>query len=240
VTLASRRQSVNTDSWQYCQYVAYPGRVDEAAQPGRRERHKVATRQALRDAARRLFAEQGFGATTVQQIADAADVSERTFFRYFETKEDLLLPDLAALFGALAEAIERRPLDEPPLTSILEATLTTLTRDGGTDLTVLAPGIDPANQAVSARVVRAFVDWEDRLTRLLLARFAATKPADADDDLTLDAAVVAHAALSATRAALRTYRARQTGDQPEPVVIDAMIRRAFAVLAAGCQVRTVT
>jgi AcrR family transcriptional regulator len=60
---------------------------------GRRERKKARTRAAIRHHAMRLFREQGFQATTVEQIADAADVSQSTFFRYFPTKEAVVLED---------------------------------------------------------------------------------------------------------------------------------------------------
>jgi AcrR family transcriptional regulator len=60
---------------------------------GRRERKKARTRAAIRHHAMRLFREQGFQATTVEQIAEAADVSQSTFFRYFPTKEAVILED---------------------------------------------------------------------------------------------------------------------------------------------------
>ena len=60
---------------------------------GRRERKKARTRAAIRHHAMRLFREQGFQATTVEQIAEAADVSQSTFFRYFPTKEAVVLED---------------------------------------------------------------------------------------------------------------------------------------------------
>lgn len=66
--------------------------------PGLRERKKARTRTEIREHALRLFLEQGYESTTVQQIADAAEVSLSTLFRYFPTKAQLVLPfDLATL-----------------------------------------------------------------------------------------------------------------------------------------------
>ena len=58
--------------------------------PSLRDKHKSQTRRALRDAALKLFASQGYDATTTEEIADRAGVSTRTFFRYFPTKEHVL------------------------------------------------------------------------------------------------------------------------------------------------------
>ncbi|PWI43848.1 TetR family transcriptional regulator [Streptomyces sp. ICBB 8177] len=86
---------------------------------GLRERKKIRTRQAIRHAAYRLFERQGYDATTVEQIAAAAEVSPSTFFRYFPTKEDVVLTDE---YDPLMEAaLLERPADEPIVESMRRA-----------------------------------------------------------------------------------------------------------------------
>lgn len=209
--------------------------MDGLETPGRRERKKARTREALRASARRLFAQQGFAATTVQQIADAADVSERTFFRYFESKEDLLLPDVVAMFEVVERAIRGRPRDEQPLTAILEAFTGAIDGSGvAGGATLLAPGLGPADAVLAGRLARAFVDWEDRLAGVLLERFRAADATALDDELALHAAVIARAAVSAARTALRTLRGRQADGALPPAAVLEVLRAAFAILAAGC------
>ena len=88
---------------------------------GRREAHKQATRQALQQAADRLFAERGYAATTVRGIAEAAGVTERTFFRYFAGKEELIIDDALGWLPVLLDAIRARPDDEDVATALRRA-----------------------------------------------------------------------------------------------------------------------
>jgi AcrR family transcriptional regulator len=71
-----------------------------------RERNKARARAEIADAALRLFFERGFEGVTVDEIVSAAGVSRRTFFRYFETKEDALLADYPELNARLSQALE--------------------------------------------------------------------------------------------------------------------------------------
>jgi AcrR family transcriptional regulator len=87
--------------------------------PGLRERKKARTRAAIREHALRLFREQGYDATTVDQIAEAADVSPSTFFRYFPTKEDVVLQDDVDVLTL--GALEAQPSDLPPIAAFRAA-----------------------------------------------------------------------------------------------------------------------
>jgi len=90
--------------------------------PGRRERKKEATRAALYDAGIELFTTEGLANTTVRDITERADVAERTFYRYFESKEDLLLEAARLYFKAVEELVAERPDGERPLECLVAVT----------------------------------------------------------------------------------------------------------------------
>jgi len=89
---------------------------------GLRERKKIKTREAIQQQALRLFREQGYYETTIEQIAEAAEISPSTFFRYFPTKEALLLED--DYDPLLIEAFRKQPPDLSPLQAIRRAVRT--------------------------------------------------------------------------------------------------------------------
>ncbi|GAA2042101.1 TetR family transcriptional regulator [Catenulispora yoronensis] len=85
------------------------------------ERKRQLVRDELGDAALRLLAVRGFEETTVDQLAAAAGVSRRTFFRYFASKEDVVISFLSLLGDEIVAEVEARPAAEPPAVAIREA-----------------------------------------------------------------------------------------------------------------------
>jgi AcrR family transcriptional regulator len=199
--------------------------------PGRRDRKKTETRHALRQAAHRLFAEQGFAQTTIEDITDAADVSRRTFFRYYSSKEDLLQADIADLLPRMTDALLARPADEPPVTAILAALRTLIGPDG-----VPALGGSLAGPAAGIRarlgLVRLLVQWEQGIADTLLAR-RGLSPGQAPEAERLRAVVTACAATSALRSSVQIYRGRYGGNGLDAERLVPIIEQAFAVLASG-------
>jgi AcrR family transcriptional regulator len=86
-----------------------------------RERKRARTRQALIDAAAELFERRGYDRTTIADIAAAADISTRTFFAYFASKEDVLFPDAEARVRVALTAIDKRRPDERPAEVLVRA-----------------------------------------------------------------------------------------------------------------------
>lgn len=85
-----------------------------------RERKKARTRASIREHALRLFAAQGYAETTVEQIAAAAEISPSTFFRYYPTKEDVILQD--DMDERMLAAIKEQPASLSPVAAIRAAT----------------------------------------------------------------------------------------------------------------------
>lgn len=127
---------------------------------GLRERKKAKTRAAIREAAMRLFEQQGYPATTVDQIAEAAEVSQSTFFRYFPTKEDVVLTD--DYDPALIAALLAQPPGMHPIDAVAEAIREVFGR------------MTAAEVAAETRRQRLFADVPELRGRVLQQSAAAT------------------------------------------------------------------
>jgi AcrR family transcriptional regulator len=97
------------------------------------ERKRQLVRDELAEAALRLLARQGFEETTVDELAAAAGVSRRTFFRYFASKEDVLISSVAVVFEGILAEVAARPAGEPAAVAIREAVKTVTLEDFAED-----------------------------------------------------------------------------------------------------------
>jgi AcrR family transcriptional regulator len=141
------------------------------AAPGLRERKKLATRHALQHAALRLVDERGLDQVTVDEIAAAADVSTRTFFNYFPSKEQALVAQDPARRALLQETLAARPTTEAPLDT-LRAVFTAVADQIGDQAKdwPLRMRVIAANPALLPHLVAAFSDTEQFLVDIVAQR----------------------------------------------------------------------
>ena len=175
---------------------------EERARPGLRERRKALTAAELEAAAYRLFGERGFDAVTVDDIAAEADVSRRTFFRYFASKEDVLLADHFVQLARLREAMASRPADEPIVTALRNALLS-LTSDfeERKDMIVTRARLMRDTPSLQARSLVHQKLWEDAMQEMVAARLGVDPVKD------LRPGVVSAATLAAMRVAFTNWLA---------------------------------
>jgi AcrR family transcriptional regulator len=137
----------------------------EQTKPGLRELTRRAVRAQIAETAMSLFASQGFAETTVDQIATAVGMSARSVFRYFPTKEDMVVGHLDEIGGKLAAALEARPRTEPVWTALrraMQGHLDNLTADTDANVAMAlmlsrTPALQPALLEKRARWVEALV-----------------------------------------------------------------------------------
>jgi AcrR family transcriptional regulator len=197
----------------------------ERSGEGLREKHRRRTLARLEEAALRLFAERGFDSVTVDDIAAEADVSRRTFFRYFAGKEEVLFTGNQRRLEELRRALAERPPGEPALTALRRALLSLA---GGYEeererllrrWTIMAQ--TPSLQARSLTRQR---EWEQALTELV-AEWLGVDPA-----VDLRPAVVAATTLAALRVAVADWLAG--GGQAH---LPTLVAEALDLLDGGLQ-----
>ncbi|RJL21728.1 TetR/AcrR family transcriptional regulator [Bailinhaonella thermotolerans] len=188
---------------------------------GLRERKKLRTRRALVEAALRLFSEKGYEETTVAEIAAAVDVSTRTFFSYFASKEDVVFFDSAVrMREAIAVMRDRRP-GEGPIDLLMR-----VVKGVGADheLTVaLTPVRTRLIMTVPALQARALLLMFGT-QRVLAAELCRAYPGEIDDT---EAAAIVGAVIGAAQIA--TMISLERGDAPERVIAEAL--RAIDIAA---------
>lgn len=182
------------------------------------ERKRQLVRDELSTAALQLFASHGFDATTIDAIAEAAGVSRRTFFRYFASKEDVIVEFLDVLGAQLCDALAARPAAErpgPAVRGALGVFLDGFTAHPAKSLALARLTLD--TPALRARYLDRQDGWRACL-KIELARRAGVDPG-AD----LRPALTAAVALAAFDTALIHWISTGAGD------LDALVDRAFAL-----------
>ena len=196
---------------------------EEAVRTPLRERKKQRTRAAIQEAALRLFAEQGYNATTCEQIAEAADVSPATFFRYFPTKDDVVLTD--DYDPLLLQALSERPADETPIEAVRNSLGAGLRQIYSTD----APSIRARTELIlSVPSLRARMYEAQREAEALLAAHIAPRMGGAPEDLRVR--VVTTAIASAMFIAVEAW-ILEDGDLPS--LMDGALAALEQEFAAG-------
>jgi AcrR family transcriptional regulator len=148
----------------------------DPAQGARRERKKQQTRDALIEAALELFEAKGYEHTAIHEITDAVDVSERTFFRYFAGKEDLVLSFVRDLLEVLTTELAARPPAEEPLVALRNAFRLSVERLSCSSGIGRGPGypsvtkLIDSSPALLAANLRFFHDHTEHLARVLAER----------------------------------------------------------------------
>ena len=187
---------------------------------GLRERKKAKTRQALIEAAMRLYRERGFDAVTIAAIAEEADVAPRTFFSYFETKEDVFLGRGDERLGRLVEAIRSRDRRQPILTAISSVLLEDREAPRMRESTQM-PGLSDmlTHPAIANRLRERWNRWEDLLADAI-ARDVGARPRDPEPRV-VAAALTGAIRVAAAAAREQPRRRREIAD------------RVFKLLSSG-------
>lgn len=201
---------------------------------GLRERTRRAVQGELLLVALDLFATQGFETTTVDQIASAAGLSRRSFFRYFGTKEEVLTQTLEALGQELAEHLRARPATEPSWTALRRAFDPLIEQMTGEKRALVMTRLMIDTPALQASHLQKLTSWSRALAEVLeerAARGPGDDPAthlatdDTDDtvdhaDRRLEADAVSGAAVGCLVAAQEEW-ARAEGTRPLGELVDA-------------------
>lgn len=202
----------------------------------RRELKKADTRRALMEAASELFRSHGYQNTTVGQIVDLAEVSERTFFRYFESKEDLLLPELVDFLDRIAVQFESSPPGQKPLQALMESVRVVILeqRANGQSLLLQVPALSEAVPAT--RVTKIFLNWEARIISLMKTKVRTISPGLVDPDVV--AVVVARCGIAAMRTTFEAARSFAREGRLTQNGVVGVLERSFELVSAGCVVES--
>ncbi|RCS61285.1 TetR family transcriptional regulator [Microbacterium sp. JB110] len=137
-----------------------------------RERKRRQTRALLIETGRRLFEANGYDQTTVADIAAAAEIGTRTFFAYFESKEQLLFDEIDPRVISAIEAIRTRAVDETPAQTLLRGLNSdAIEAEAHNPVAQLRLRLLPDVPAIQARALRLQLDAQDEIQRELRSAY---------------------------------------------------------------------
>ncbi len=191
---------------------------------GLRELKRERTRRLIADKAFELFTDHGFGRTTVEQIAAAAEVGPSTLYRYFPTKETLVLEFVEdCLLGAVAWFREQPEVDLPDgLQSVIERVLDQL--ESNPDRVRAVFDLAAQTASVSAHLNEMNWRFRNELTDELVRRLAGNDPQDVE----FTAALAAGIAMNIIETVVRIWV-----ENPDDTEVKALARRAMTLLRGG-------
>ncbi len=167
---------------------------------GLRARKKLRTRQTIERVALELIEAQGFDSTTIDEIAAAADISPRTFFHYFRSKEDAVLADYSARLDQIVAALKASPADQPPWPALREAFLMVgADYEAERDHLLRRFRIVRSTPSVAARNLQLQASWEDAVAAAVMDWLKL------DSDQDIRPRLMAGAAVAAMRASLQRW-----------------------------------
>ncbi|MFJ9012853.1 TetR family transcriptional regulator [Streptomyces canus] len=191
------------------------------------ERKRQLVRSELAEAAVKLLADQGFEETTVDQIVAAVGMSRRTFSRYFDSKEDVIVHMLAEAGVRLCAELNARPTDEPPAVALRRALSVFTSMSVGNPAKMLRVSrLILDTPALLARFLERQSQWQAEMTGILALR------AGLDPDVDLRPAVAAGVALTAFQAALRRW-VDSDGSESLDEVVDQALALVGPVIELG-------
>jgi AcrR family transcriptional regulator len=194
------------------------------APPSLKARKQQVVRAALSAAAEELFLARGFEKTTVEQVARAAGVSRRTFFRYYESKEDVLVERSDRLGEQLLAELAARPRSEPPLLAIRNA-LVPAVEAGLVERALVRSTIRLMRETSTLR--RAMMEHRNRLEERIAALMARRLGTARDDNTPLLLAFVTRALHDS---AFNAWYDHETDDIAG--LVDDLVGRLCAIVAA--------
>ncbi|UNO39079.1 TetR family transcriptional regulator [Streptomyces sp. MST-110588] len=216
-----RRALVSLSAWRY------DGPVNSRPEVSLAQRKRQLVSDELTEAALQLLATKGFEAVTIDEIVTAAGVSKRTFFRYFASKEDVVVQFLAGMGAGMRAELAARPAEERPSVALLHAVRVSLAAcaahidsSDGSDRALRVVRLILRTPALYARFLERQARWRDDLTAEL-ARHLGLDPAT-----DLYPRLAAGMALTAFDTVLQRWSGSDGTEDPA-----ALLDRAFAVMA---------